>query len=369
MSALQAVFALFRQEATQLESTVLLPDHVSPALPAQPMPAGAGYFRLWVKQMHLQYSRDWFASQYPVVHAVTAFEFNDPAVPLEIAQVAGPTRLKGLEAKNLGNVVGENYALTPLVPFRGGAVSFEAGLVSMVTDNVLVRFVDVMSSMAALTSMPQLSTAVTVAGTVSDGVQQLLGVGQSKVVLAYQDTFVGAGAIGGSPLAPTHVALFNAPKGRYPAEQLWLVDSTLSSGSDRASAVPISGVDFMLLTVETAAQRDDFELLTTINAPWTKAIEALAQLDPNTGEPKLSEAEAFVRAAAAAALNSPDLTEGDRIRVARAIRARFTAYKDALYGEVDKGGELPAPPSLAEVGRAAVEMPAEPATIGELFPV
>jgi hypothetical protein len=241
----------------------------------------------------------------------------------------------------------------------------------MQADDVLQRFVDVMGNVAKLVSVPQISTAVAVAGTVSSAVQTLVGVGNKQLVLGYIDSFVGADAAGGggSPgLRSTYIALINAPAGTYDPKQLWADHRKLLHGPNIESARELSGVDYMLIQLEIRRERDDWDQLTSISEPFSKAIEALGQLDPATGEPKLAEADAFVRSAAVAALNSPDLTAVDRMRVARAIRKRFTSYREALEQErAARAISLPRAPTILDVAESARGMSREEVTVQELF--
>jgi hypothetical protein len=143
-------------------------------------------------------------------------------------------------------------------------------------------------------------------------------------------------------------------------------------GPSLESASAVSGVDYMLIQLEIRQERDDWDQLTSISEPFARAIEALGQIDPTTGQPKLAEADAFVRSAAIAALNSADLTSADRMRVARAIRERFKAYREALEPKDPKHPERDSrafmlPPTMLDVARSARGMSGEEITVQELL--
>ena len=120
----------------------------------------------------------------------------------------------------------------------------------------------------------------------------------------------------------------------------------------------------MLLRLEIRAERDDWDALTSIAEPFNKAFEALKQVDAN-GNPKLADADVFIRTAALAAVTSTDLTDKDRIRVAKAIRDRYIAYKEAVFGA--KALEKPPAPALTEVAHASRALDPTPVSIGDLF--
>ncbi len=372
---------LVHRDAQHLERIVVPPQNVVAGdAGTAPLKAGEGYFRLWVAEMFLQADREWFRTFYPVVQSLTTFQFGGGAKPVELAQVAGPGHLQKVDPANLDKVIQVDHVLTPLVPFAGGTVQIEAGLLAMQTDDLLQRFLEVVGSFSVLLAVPQLSTALSVASTVSEGVEKLLGVGSNRLVLGYQQTFAGTG--GSTQLGSAHIVLLNAQSGSTKPEHYWVKNGSLLYGLDADRATALTGVDYMLLRLETLPQRDDWDSLATINEPWKKAIEALSQTDAS-GMPRVADAETFQRVAAVAALNSPDLTEKDRTRVAKAIRDRFTEYKAALglatetaaggtaFGTVPTAAEVAraaaSPPTMASVAAAARHLDATPVTIGELF--
>ena len=71
----------------------------------------------------------------------------------------------------------------------------------------------------------------------------------------------------------------------------------------------------------------------------------------------------------AAALTSPDLSQSDRFRVARALADKYKQYKAAL-GPGQSGSALAGPPpapSLSDVAGGAQSYDARPVTLPELF--
>jgi hypothetical protein len=367
MALLDFVTQLFQRDAQQLEHIELLNDHCFPATDdIASVAAGDSYFRLWVVQIFLRRDREWFKSWYPVVQSVTSFRFGSSQNPVDLAQVAGPDHLSSVDPAHLDRVVQLDFPLTPLVPFNGGTVQIEAGLVAMEIQgsDLLQRFLSVMGSFASLVAVPQLSSALTIAGTVSKGVETLMGVGSNHMALGYQQTFTSAGGGGSNSLRATTIALINTTSGTHIREHLWAKESMLCYGPDSKSAQPLTGVDYMLLRLETRKERDDWDALTSISEPFNMAMHALGQVDAN-GNPRVADADIYIQSAAAAALASPDLTTQDRPRVARAIRDQYKTYKDALFTK----GDLTAPlvPDFKAVGTFARNLDASPVTVGELF--
>jgi hypothetical protein len=366
------ITSLFQQQGTPRVAITLLNDHISP-VPAQTGAAEAdkSYFRLWATQMLLRSNHNWFQTLYPVVQSVVTFGFGDASSPVEVAQIGAPSHLQNMDASHLDRVLQLDYALTPLVPFKGGTVQVQAALLAMQASDLLQRFLDALGNFSSLLAVPQFSTALSIARPVSQAVESLINVPDKSMVLGYQQTFEGAGGGGGNELLPAYMALIDAGANSYPAERLWLSNGTLQVGEDAASAQPLAGVDFLLLRLETRSSRDDWDSLSSIHGPFARAIEALGQTD-TSGQPKVADADAYVRSAAVAALASPDLTDTDRFQVARAIADRYKAYKTALgldggSAAVSKGLAFVTPPTLAEVARQASTYDAHPTTLGDLF--
>jgi hypothetical protein len=345
------LFQAFRREAAQRERVILLPDHVAPALAGtDPIQAGKGYFQLWVSQMFLKRDRDWGRTLYPVVESLVTFRFGSPAHNLEFGQVAGPRHLRGVDPAHLDRVISLDHALTPLVPYSGGTVQVEAGLIATKADDLLMRFLTVMGSFSSLINVPQLSNVLNIAGTVTQGMEQLLGVTDKQMVLGFEQTF--AEAAGGNQLRPGYIAVIDAQRGSFPQEQVWVRDGTLLAGATAAAAQPVTGVNYMLLRIDTAATRSDWFALATISEPLNQATNMLSQFDA-TGRPNFKGAEGFIYQSIAATWSSPDLTEEDRKRVALAIKTRFKDLKESFDLEAgDRGLEMPSL-DTADVARLA----------------
>jgi hypothetical protein len=355
MSLRDTLGQLFRRDAQHLENFVVPLDHIlSPtATVNEALGAQEGYFRLWVSQVFLQHDRDWFKDWYPVVQSLTNFGLG--TLPnVEIAQVAGPSHLPNLDSAHLERIIQLDHALTPLVPFGGGTVQIQASMIAMQSGDIVRRFLDVMGNFAGLVAIPQVSAVVKIADAVSSGVEQLLDVGTSQLVLGYQQTFVSKGGGGGNDLSARYLLLTSAPSGTYsqPSSQIWIKDGQVMVGPDSSSTRQLDKVNYMLLRVETRWERDDWESLESINAPWTKAITTLSEVDSN-GQIKASDADIAVRVAIAAALNSSDLTTNDKLRVAGAIRQKYTDYKNIVLGPSAKDFSTPNRPTLTDVGNVA----------------
>jgi len=358
---------LFRREAQHLTQVVLPPDHVSPPLPsAAPIVANKSYFRLWVDQMFLRYDRNVFKTWYPAVQSLTTFSFgNSPSV--EVAQIAGPSRLKDVDQAHLDRVISLNLPLTPLVPFTGGDVGIVVGLVEMQASDPVQRFLGVVSSFAELVALPQLSMALNIAGKVSSGVEEVLGVGSQNLMLGLQRTYVGAGGAGPNDLRPGYIALLNRPDDPTFNSQLWVKDGRLFSGGDLNGAQELTGVDYMLLRIEAREHRDDWETLQPLKEYYDQAKQALTQalgLVDEKRDAKIAEADFSMNRALGVIVSSPDLTDEDRFTVLKALKDHYTKVKEALS---TRALRVPSLPALAEIAEGAREYDSSPVAPGDVL--
>jgi hypothetical protein len=365
MTLWESLTQVFQRDAAHLDRPLVPTDHITPPLVnTASLPAGEGYFQVWVVQMFLKHDRAWFKSWYPVVQSLTRLRVGSLPDPVEIAHLAGPSYLRELGPRHLDRVIQLDMPLTPLLPFNGGTVQIEVGLVAMQASDLMKSFLDVISSFTGLLMAPQFSSALNITSIVSKSVDQLLGVGEQHMILGYQRTFESAGGGGNADLRPAYIVLINAPRGTYEATQLWIKDGSLLHGATLSVATELAGVDYVMLRIETRSHRDDWDALHTISEPFANAIHALMQAAANDNA-SYADADVFIRTAVAAALTSPDLAIRDRTQVARAIRDRYQEYRAALLGE--RSLEVASPPTLADVALSAQQLDASPITVGQLF--
>ena len=313
MSLLDTLKGWIKEDATKYPIHRIPIDHVeNPKYEDRVLRAQKDYLRLVLAEMHLKESKTWFSKWYPVVHALVRFQFGGKTV--EIPRVAGTSQIADLEKQDLSQRVALNYPLTTSMPFNGGDVEIEAGLLAMEGSNALKSLLKVLGDFSKLLAAPQLSAALAVAGPLASGVQDLLSGGNGRLELGLHQSFSNQG--GQSDLRPGYIALFLATEEQIDKSRLWVKEDRLHTGSDLASSKLLTGVTHMLIRLEGYPERDDWAALQSISGPFEKAKEVLAK----NGFQENDEYVTQFRAAQAAALTSPDLTAADQIRVAKAIK-------------------------------------------------
>ena len=203
--------------------------------------------------------------------------------------------------------------------------------------------------------VPQLSAALTIATPLANGLSELVGATTNNLMLGLQQTW-SSGTAGGASLRAGYIAVVLAEESEIKPDNLWVVDGRLRYGTSK-DAKPLTGFNYMLFRLERRDERDDWDSLTAIRDPYNKAIEMLQA--GNT-----EQADAFIRAAKAAAFLAPELTRNvDQRRVVKQIQQRYEEAKDDLGAGAFRAAET----SFSDVMQGAISA-AEAKAMGSLLP-
>jgi hypothetical protein len=298
------------------------------------------YVRLVLKELFLDKDRSWFTERYPLAYSLIGLQYGDQP-KAEFANVAGKNKFD-MKQVGQGRSILNNFSLTPLLPFRGGEIEVDCGLVSMQAGNVLESFAKTVSDVAGKLNVPQASKMIDIAGAIASGVQALLGAGKAEPVLTVHDTFSAGSLVSG------HLLLSSAPDGDIAPGKVWMTEEGCRFG-DRSTLGALHARDYLLLSIEVLDSRDDWYALSAIGGPLDKAIEA-KQLN------KLSDAEAFLLQAKAAASISSDLTRFDMLRVIAGID-RY--YQGDFTAGMAAGTEAATGPGASHLARAVMTVTVE----------
>jgi hypothetical protein len=311
MSVWDKVKSWFEQDGVHFISQPIPKTQVDVAYDDAPLIADRGYMRLWLVEMFLTKARTWFQDWQPAVHGRVKLAFADQSA--EIVRLAAPSGDKFRASK----AVLTNYVLLDLVPFRGGLVEIEVGLLALRGTDRLARAISVVSGFADLV-VPPLAQALDVASKVKDGITQLVE-DTDEVHLGAHQTLGGTG--GANPLRGGYLAIVRASDREVDRSKLAVKNDKLCDGS----GAPLSGVDYMLLRIETAPNRDDLQHFSEIAQLRKNAIEAYLTAD-------VAKGDALVASAMARIATHPDLINADRRALAKLVREDIADYKDPGHG-------------------------------------
>jgi len=331
MSLIDTVTDLFNRNAKKYMYAPIDISHVKDAnYSPEPLEGGKNYFRLWLSEMCLAKDREWFRSWYPVVHSIVSVQFGNQEVNLPY--VAGSLNLSNVNSSNLDRVIRLNHPMTALMPFNGGVLELTAGILAMQGEDYLNRIIKVMGDFSSILVVPQLSAALSVAGPIAKGVEELLNVSSGDLHLGLHQAFVGGGG-GANSLKAGYIAAILAEENELDADKLWVVDNRLRYGTSANDSKLLEGRTYMLFRIESREQRDDMDGLTNIRGPFDEAINALMN-----GE--VERSKTLLNTALAAAMTSNDLTKADRRRVTQALREEYKEIEDIwrqTHGELTRG--------------------------------
>jgi hypothetical protein len=355
---------LWQKSGTQSTYLWIDPTHVdSGGSAAKPtaLVAGQHYFRLWLVEMLLQNTVQWGTQFHPAVYSVVRFRFGNSDEVL--SHIAGQSSIKDLDLAKLNSSVAVNYAVTPLVPFNGGEIELEAGLLAVPGTNNVKSMIKLLGDFSKLLVVPQLSAALAIAAPLADGISEMVGATAAKPQLRLHDTWT---ANNGS-LRSGYFVVISSPLGRHQAATLWVKGGRLYEGTGGNNLQPVTGFHYMLFRIEAESDRDDWDSLTAIEEPYQQAIEmvqnSVAEADPDLKKKMLSEADRRLGAAKLAAFRAKELTKiVGRNQVIEALGRRFEEAKKQL-GAAAFGREFSPKLKAALENRISV---AEAAAKGEM---
>lgn len=274
-----------------------------------PIHAGEAYCRILLVEMRLAKDVEWFKHRYPVVHS--AVRFNHNSKPVTIPYIAAPGKLQELAKDNLDKVIQCNYPLTPLFPFNNGLVELQAGLFSIEANNSIGKFIKTMGSFSKLLPVAEFSSVLKLVEPVYQGIEDLLDIGERRLELGYQQTFIEAQGGGSNDLRAGYFVVILAKANEINNEQLCVVNDSLYHGSPGNTKVfikdgkPLEGYSYMLFRIEKRKQQD-WESLKSIKELVVKAQDTVIDGDyeivKNLLLPNLKKV----------IFSSPDLTKNDR---------------------------------------------------------
>lgn len=268
----------------------------------------ADYVRLWLTDMFLAKDREWFRSHFPAAHASVRLSYATQPEQEFTRLIQPPPAVRGPGAFS-------NFALTPLLPYRGGQVEVEGGLSALKGESSLVAALGILHDLSSLVG-PPLAQALGVARKVADGVGALLDANDGPVLLGTHQGY-GATGGGGEALRSGYLVCIGAPAGTFaPAELDITPDGLIVNGR------PLEGHDSFVLRVERREHRDDW-MFPNFDDLLRRAIEAL-RADDRTAY------GAFRRALLAEAYLSADLTRADRQRAAVALEEQLDEAEEGL---------------------------------------
>lgn len=276
------------------------------------------YFLVRLKEMYLRNSRIVLRKYYPMLHSYAAYS------GLETHSISGPGQLRELGDRNLERLVNLNTRLTDITPYKGGDVDVLMGLYAVPGHDAGKVLIDTLSSVASLAGLV-VGQAAQIAGLVKSGVEGILGLDKTSLLLGIRDTFYS-----GNPFRSGHYVGVNGPASSIKLDQLWLRGGQLYVGPDPVRARPYDEYDYMVVELEHAGdKRDDWPRLPGMKEMSDRFAQVMA--DETTTPDQKKELLREIWPQFQTTLDqSPYLVGPDRQRIAKSTGDDLNARIDAM---------------------------------------
>ena len=174
------------KRTVQRDSKVFTLDEIPSAdgEKASPLVPERDYLRVWLSEMFLGTRSTLIADWLPAAHAQVSVT-RAGGVMAEYTKVFRP------DPDHLAQGAKLNYALTDLLPYKGGVVEIEAALVAWQETNRVSAALDVLQFVSTL-PIPPLAPALAIAGQVTQAAKTLVDQADGSVHLDMHQAFVSA---------------------------------------------------------------------------------------------------------------------------------------------------------------------------------
>jgi hypothetical protein len=305
------------------------------------------YFQVRVNEMYLTYGRKWFDQYDPMVFVVSEFIYDkeEEAVPF----VVGPMMMEkfGNGQKMPAGMVFSDTRVAGLHPYRGGRLTLSVVLCRVKRENYARKLLQIIESAASVLDFSTaLSTYVKVGSVVLDGVEALLGLGDTDPLIGFRKEF---DPDAGEVLEPSYFALIDMSESQLNTDELWVLDRRLAYGKSLAEAQeqPFRKADFVLYSISQTAQRGDVTTL-PFYPVWERVVEEATVAKEENWE----NAKAHMAILYQQMLLSADLTPKQAEELADDYESKMDAMHDRVVRRSRRGEEEPAEPSELDVVRS-----------------
>ena len=198
-------------------------------------------------------------------------------------------------------------------------MEFQAGLFSVAAKDSIGKFIQTIGRFAKLLPVPELSSVLSLAEPVYQGIEDLLDIGERRLELGYQQTFSDAVGGGSNFLRPGYFAVILAEENEINSNTLCIVNDNLQEGSPGTNKEfvykhrSLLGYSYMLFRIEKRLQQD-WESLKSI-----KELVAQAQDAVSSGEDHKVK-QFLLPAIQTAIYRSPDVAKADRSKMVLKVK-------------------------------------------------
>lgn len=166
--------SIFKKRAEDWFFAFLEPAQTPGNKPIENVDPDQHYLSIHLKSMRIVNVRKGFSKFYGTVHCFTSLPHLG-GKPAEFNVLTTPGKLEELDAGNIDRVVNLNKRVFGPVPYRGGDLSFEAGLFSIKSADLAAPFISLLEQISALSGVSYISQALPFAEPLKNGINLLTG--------------------------------------------------------------------------------------------------------------------------------------------------------------------------------------------------
>jgi len=257
------------------------------------------YFGIVVNELFLSEGGKWFKEYDPLILSVTEFVYGRETVTLLF--VVGPKLLGNNAATVPQGMIYRDTRVAGVHPFRGGRVISTVVLSRSVRLDYTRQLLKLVESVS--TAVPfggDLGTYCKLTGSILDGIDALLGVGQTDALVGLRREFDHDLA---NPIRPAFFVLADAPESEVPWRNLWVRDGSLFIGQEPQTLQPFRAASYVLYSIRSATERTEIDTL-----PFSKIASEIVELAASAEEDDWKRAKAELLVLYKQLLTTPDLT-------------------------------------------------------------
>ena len=276
------------------------PDHFIEQQPPQGKFVRDGnYFEIVVHHIFLRHQREYWIGYQPLGVTLVRSIYGESWE--ELPFVIGPRLLENLESVQEGDSIAyRNVRVAGPQPYMGDWVRLFTGLWRSPTRDIAKEILAFAETIGGAIMPSQLSTCLTVARPLVQGLETLLGMDKLDLRIGYLVGY--SSRPGPSQFKPGYFAMIRASG--LDKDRFWVKDDRLYFGSTAKKAKPYTEADYMLFSIKCLEQRED---ITTF--PFYRLFQGAKK---KIWEYKDQEAEALLKAYMAELAVSPDFTTTHR---------------------------------------------------------
>jgi len=247
----------------------LKPDQLPDGFQGRDLDPGKDYVEIRLRSMRIPFERKLSRRYYGAVHSFISLDSLSGSGEAVFSVVTTPSSLQNVDPENVSNVIQYDVPLLGPVPYQGGSIRVEAGVFSVLEQDLIVPFLKVIEDISRTAGVSIVSQAMPFVQPIQSAIYSLIGASPSnKLEIGIKMQVDHEGYL---------VALGDSSSGATLSKLRLEGDGRLFNGKDEIIKHP-----YMVLTVKASKNREGIarvpdvlkamqELVTAIRNARTKA--------------------------------------------------------------------------------------------------